>query len=145
MDCLYWLPNYVFTTYGYEITFDQPNLSADVHIEDFVTRMIIPELQAYVLIETDDTKDMIKDNIKKLFMAMTRQNDTCPVCFQDTNLLDNIVCDQCLNTVCANCFITQCLYDKGQRICPLCRFSTGIQRPNYERCIEGMVPFYVQQ
>lgn len=145
MEHIGWLPNYVFKKYGYEITFDQPNLSTDIYIENFVTRMIIPDLQAYILIETDDTKAIIKDNIRKLFIAMDRQNAICPICFGDTNKSDNIVCEACLNIICLDCFVKIGLHNKGQHICPLCRFTKGNKHPHYHTTITGSLPFYTQQ
>jgi hypothetical protein len=120
MDGYLWLPHYVYKKYGYEITFDQPNLSSDIHVEDFVTRMIIPELKMYLIIEANETKAIIKNNIKKLITAMTRKSKSSPIC---------------LNNVCVNCFVTLSLYEREQQICALCRFTKGHEPWHYDMIV----------
>lgn len=144
MACKQWLSDYVFKTYGYNVIFDQPNLSTNIQVRDFVTRMIIPELNAYIIIDSNDTKETIDIDIKKIVTAIARNTETCPICFLELKDLDCLICDTCLNSVCVNCVLTQCLHNKGQRICPLCRSIKGDQRPDYERIIKGQTSFFVK-
>lgn len=144
MACKQTLSDYVLKTYGYNVTFDQPDVSATIQVTDFVTRMIIPELNAYIIIDSNDTEETVDIAIKQIITALARNPETCPVCFLELEELDRTICETCLNVVCLNCVLTLYLYGKGQRICPLCRAVKGVQRSDYEQIVKGQKSFYVQ-
>lgn len=145
MDCNQWLPDYMLTTYGHEIIFDQPDLDSQVNILNFVTRMIIPKLNAYVLILSTNTKEDIKDKIKTIFIAVSRRSEQCPICFNDARELDTLICKSCLNIICIDCCMQICLHNEGKLICPFCRAIKGEKRSDYDNITKGSLPFYVKK
>lgn len=142
MDCKDWLPDYVRQTYNCEIIFDQPDLKAQINMPDFVTRMIVPKFWGYILIGKYDTRDYIKDIIKKLFIANTRLSDQCPICFNDSGA--KLVCDSCLNAMCISCHTQLYLNNQGKVICPFCRSVKGDKRSDYVSFIDVCNVFYIK-
>jgi hypothetical protein len=96
--------------------------------------VIIENKSIITLLPNNNWKEIEKHINTKI--NETYKQHKCNICFN--NIKSNVSCNKCSNNWCAECYIN--LFRSGNGIikCPYCRFSFGIETPEYmmEICID---------